>query len=129
MARFEILPGNSEELFYSNSPREQECIGHLRADFGSGKEFFSSWWSHGGNAHNDSTFRKELNALLKELRKDILKDRAHMRRYMSKQPGLLLERNPMTRGYRIITDKYEYFLRCAPAPGCYDAHLYCYLKG
>ena len=129
MARFEILPGNSEELFYSNSPREQEYIGHLRADFGSGKEFFSSWWSHGGNAPNDPAFRKELNALLKELRKDILKDRAHMRRYMSEQPGLLLERNPMTQGYRIITDKYEYFLRCAPSPGCYDAYLYCYLKG
>lgn len=41
---FTLEPSLDEAMFYSDSPAEPRCIGHLRMDFGSGQEFWTSWW-------------------------------------------------------------------------------------
>ena len=43
------------------------CIGHLRADFGSGKEFYSSWDDHHGDLKTPE-FKRELDAVINTLR-------------------------------------------------------------
>ena len=51
MMEAKITPRAPEEKLYSDSQSGQlegqtGCIGHLRGDFGSGREFFTSWFDH-----------------------------------------------------------------------------------
>ena len=126
-SNFEIKPEGRPDFFYSGSSEEAKCIGHLRADFGSGDEYHASWWPHEANAHNTPVFREEFQALMTELRKGILRDRRSMQLYLCEHPGVLLEEKPSTYGYLVETQGYRYFIRCAPYPGYYDAYVYCYL--
>lgn len=125
---FEIRSEGLAELFYSNSSAEERCIGHLRADFGDGTEFYTSWWPHAAEDHNTPDFQATFQKLITTLRRDILKDRRNMLRYIEKYPGVLLEDHPQTSGYHILTAQYEYYLRCTPEGGCYNVYLYCYLR-
>ena len=125
---FTLEPSLDAAMFYSDSPAEPHCIGHLRMDFGSGQEFWTCWWPHAAHAHNDDVFKTELDALIKALRKALFKDRAHMRRYIADHPIPSLEEKPRTYGYCVHTEKYAYFIRCLPEPGDYNAYIYCYLE-
>ena len=99
-----------------------------RMDFGSGQEFWTSWWPHAAHAHNDDVFKTELDALIKALRKDLFKDRAHMYKYIADHVVPPLEEKPRTYGYCVHTEKHAYFIRCLPEPGDYNAYIYCYLE-
>lgn len=118
-----------KKMFYSSTPAENRCIGHLRADFGgTGREYHSSWYSHTAEKYNDAHFRKVFNATVKELHKNLLKNRASMRKYIRENPTDILEYNPDVHGYMKEVDKYEFYIRCTPEPGYYDAYIYCYIK-
>ena len=125
---FTLEPSLDAAMFYSGSPAEPHCIGHLRMDLWSGQEFWTSWWPHSAHAHNDDVFKTELDALIKALRKALFKDRAHMRRYIADHAVPPLEKDPRTYGYCAHTEKYAYFIRCLPEPGDYNAYIYCYLE-
>lgn len=125
---FTLEPSLDAAMFYSGSPAEPRCIGHLRMDFGSCQEFWTSWWPHAAHAHNDDVFKTELDALIKALRKDLFKDRAHMYKYIADHVVPPLEEKPRTYGYYVHTEKHAYFIRCLPEPGNYNAYIYCYLE-
>ena len=125
---FTLEPSLDAAMFYSDSPAEPHCIGHLRMDFGSGQEFWTCWWPHAAHAHNDDVFKAELDALIQALSKDIFKDRAHMCKYIADHPVPPLEEGSRTYGYCVHTEKYAYFIRCMPEPGDYNAYIYCYLE-
>ena len=125
---FTLEPSLDAAMFYSDSPAEPRCIGHLRMDFGSGQEFWTIWWPHAAHAHNDNVFKTELDALIKALRKDLFKDRAHMYKYIADHVVPPLVESPRTYGYCVHTEKYAYFIRCLPEPGNYNAYIYCYLE-
>ena len=59
--------------FYTQSQEimaKAGCIGHLRADFGSGGEgFYSSWDDHCPSLKSDD-FKSELNQVIDALRQD-----------------------------------------------------------
>lgn len=118
-----------KKMFYSYSQAEDKCIGHLRIDFGkSGKEFYHSWFSHEAEKYNDAAFRKTLQSVVDNERKTMLKDRKSMRNYFSNHDGVLLEEYPVSRGFVVNRSNYEFYIRCTPHPGYYDAYIYCYIK-
>ena len=125
---FTLEPSLDAAMFYSGSPAEPRCIGHLRMDFGSNQEFWTCWWPHDAHAHNDDVFKAELYALILALSKDLFKDRAHMCKYIADHPVPPLVESPRTYGYCVHTEKYAYFIRCLPEPGDYNAYIYCYLE-
>lgn len=106
------------------------CIGHLRADFGCGTEFWSTWWDHCDDLKTDR-FRKELDMVINALRfnkdKDILKNRTACLNFCCKHPNALLE-DRRSYGFRIDTDQFTYMLRLNPRWGEYDLYCYCYVK-
>ena len=61
------------------------CIGHLRADLGSGEAFFSSWEDHGGDEKTQA-FKDELDSVINTLRKGILKSRSELSKYCYSHP-------------------------------------------
>lgn len=126
-----LQPGGNEELFYSQSGHEAQCIGHLRGDFGrDGDEFWTTWWPHEAHDQNTSEFKQEFQGLMNTLRTGVLKNLPAMRKYLKGHPAPLTEDAGHTsHGYHIQTTHYAYYLRCTPAVGDYNFYLYCYAKG
>lgn len=125
---FTLLPNGDEALFYSGSESENRCIGHMRIDLGGGDEFWSSWQPHAADDCNDEIFKRELDGLAGQLRKNLFKSRAHMYKYIAEHPALLLEDGSLRYyGYSVRTDRYEYYIRCTPERGNYS-YIYCYLR-
>ena len=119
---------DEKALFYSCGSEILPRIGHIRADFGSsGKEFWHSWFPGDTATLNTPEFRAELHVLMECLRTDLLSSREGMHQYLREHPGLLLEDSCIkVVGYRMQTEKYVYYIRCAPARGCYDCYVTCY---
>ena len=114
-------------MFYSDCEPalRNACVGHLRMDFGSGSEFYSTWWGNRDDL-NDSTFKAELNDVVNELRKDgLLKNRSGMQKYCSYHQSLNLNESY---GFSVETDDHLFLLRCRPERANYDCYCYCYNK-
>lgn len=125
---FALEPSLDAAMFYSGSPAEPRCIGHLRVDFGSGHEFWTAWQPHAAHAPNDAVFKTELDALVNVLRKSLFKSRAHMYKYIADHPVPPLAAVCRAYGYSVHTSICDYYIRCMPEPGDYNAYVYCYLK-
>ena len=129
---FEVTAGipGSAALYYSGSEAEARCIGHLRGDFGkSGDEFWHSWFPHAADARNVEPFKAELKAVVDSLRKNLLKNRVFMQKYLREHDSLMLESGIfVSRGYMVVTEQYEYYIRCQPQPGDYNFYIYAYVR-
>lgn len=129
---YNITPATETDkaLFYSGSERENHCAGHVRGHFGrSGTEYNASFWQHAGTHLAGDDFMEELNMLLAGLRRNLLKSRGKMNRFILEHPPLILETGViMSYGYQVSTEKYDYYIRCAPYPGCYDFYIYAYIR-
>lgn len=121
--------GRDEELLsFSGSAEEQACIGHLRGDFGSGTEFWTTWWDH-QETLKDQEFKDELDAVVDALRKDgPLKDLGSMERFCRSHPEARMSPAAGTDyfGFRVDTAKRRYYLRFMPLRGNYNFYIYCY---
>ncbi len=127
--KHQIKCADSEQksMFYSDCEPalRNACVGHLRMDFGSGNEFYSTWWGNRDDL-NDSTFRAELDDVVNELRKGgLLKNRSRMQRYCATHQNLNLDESY---GFSVETDDHLFLLRCRPERGNYDCYCYCYNK-
>ena len=133
--RHMLCPASPEDagFFYAQTPERDEelgAIGHLRIDFGSsGKAFHHSWWPRGPEELNTQEFRDELDKVVNDLRKSILKDLSSMRRYCYGSGGAI-ERGSCCQnyGFTLETDRYLYRLRCNPIEGDYQSYLSCFDK-
>ena len=88
---FDVRAGGagSTELYYSGSDHENRCVGHLRGDFGkSGDEYLATFWEHEGINVAGKGCKEELNALVNTLRKNLLKSRKAMRKYIQQHYSL-----------------------------------------
>ena len=66
----QILTPEERKYTYTQSSQiasQTGCIGHLRADLGSGEEFFSNWDDHRGDL-NTPEFKAEINHVINALR-------------------------------------------------------------
>ena len=120
-----VADKSEEKLFYACDEEDilAAKIGHMRLDFGNGRQFYGSWFGTTSEL-NDDEFRTEFNELTKELRQGLLKDRTAMAKYISENPSLNL--GSRGNGYKIQTDEHAYYLRCKPQPGDYDCYCFCY---
>ena len=126
--KYELKCANTEQKTLSYSDCEpalrNACIGHVRMDFGSGSEFWTTWWGNREDM-NDGDFKAELNSVVNSLRKDgLLKNRGEMQRACGNNSSLALGE---AHGFSVETDKNIFLLRCQPGQG-YDCYLYCYNK-
>ena len=128
-------PASPEEagLFYALSPEKDEelgAIGHVRIDFGSSrKSFHHSWWPRGPKERNSQEFKAELQEVVDELRKSVLKSLGSMRGYCYGHGGEINGGSCCQNyGYVVETDRYLYRLRCNPIEGDYQAYLSCFDK-
>ena len=126
--KYELKCADTEQksLFYSDCEPSlrNACIGHVRMDFGSGNEFWTTWWGNREDM-NDSVFKAELNDVVNDLRKNgLLKNRYEMQRVCGNNASLALGEG---HGFSVETDSHIFLLRCQPGQG-YDCYLYCYNK-
>lgn len=126
--KYELKCADTEQksLFYSDCEPalRNACIGYVRMDFGSGCEFWTTWWGNREDM-NDGNFKAELNDVVNSLRKDgLLKNRSEMQRACGNNSSLALGE---AHGFSVETDKNIFLLRCQPGQG-YDCYLYCYNK-
>lgn len=119
---------SEEMLFYACDDEEIKAakIGHMRMDFGSGRQLYESWFGENEEL-NDDEFKSEFNEVTKELHKDLLKDRTAMAKYICEHPSLDL--GSRGNGYKVQTDEHTYYLRCVPQPGDYECYCFCYERG
>lgn len=126
--KYELKCADTEQksLFYSDCEPalRNACIGYVRMDFGSGSEFWTTWWGNREDM-NDGNFKAELNDVVNSLRKDgLLKNRSEMQRACGNNSSLAMGE---AHGFSVETDKNIFLLRCQPGQG-YDCYLYCYNK-
>lgn len=127
--KYQIKCADAEQksMFYSDCEPSlrNACVGHLRMDFGSGNEFYSSWFGSREDL-NDSAFKAELQEVVNELRRDgLLKNRREMQRFCDAHQSLNLDESC---GFSVETDSHLFLLRCRPERGNYDCYCYCYDK-
>ena len=108
------------------------CIGHLRADFGSGEQFCSSWVNH-DETRNTPEFKAELDHAINTLRSDtayggILASRGKLGAYCRKHPESRYGPDSSDYGVRADTEQYAYLLRLNPNRGEYNLYAYCYIR-
>lgn len=125
--KFEVTAAekNEEKLFYAcdEDGIKAAKIGHMRLDFGSGSQFYGTWFGNNGEL-NDDEFKAEFNEVTKLLRNDLLKDRSAMGKYIREHSSLDL--GDRGNGYKVQTNEHAYYLRCKPQPGDYECYCYCY---
>ena len=126
--RYELKCADSSQksMFYSDCEPalRNACVGHVRMNFDSGSEFWTTWWGNREDL-NDSAFRTELNEVVNGLRKGgLLKNRSEMQSVCGNNSGLALGE---AHGFSVETDKNLFLFRCQPGQG-YDCYLYCYNK-
>ena len=116
---------NEHKLFYSSDGEQKKAlIGHLRIDFGSGDEFWHSWWGE-HEEMNDDEFSDTLDHIFRTMRKHIFKNRDSMKAYLKKLPT---EQIDDWQGFKAECSGYDFYLRCNTAQGNYDCYCYCYDK-
>ena len=127
----EIRGLSAEERKYTYTQSTQiaaqtGCIGHLRADLGSGEAFFSSWEDHGGDEKTQA-FKDEFDSVINTLRKDFLKSRSDLSKYCYAHPESSFG-NDREWGIRVNTAQYSYLMRLNPNKGEYSLYCYCYRR-
>lgn len=123
----------ADRLYAYNQSSQLEgqtgCIGHLRGDFGSGQEFYTSWFDHRSEYKTDE-FKTELDEVVNTLReKDgLLCTRDSMTRFCYQNPETEFEGNYCAEyGFKVQTPQHTYMLRCNPNYGDYNFYLYAYV--
>lgn len=132
--KFEMRPASPDEagIFYALPPEKDEelgAIGHVRINFGHhGQEFWHTWWPRGPEELNSPDFGEELNQVVNQLRRGVLKDLDTMERWCQSHGGEIDGGWCQNYGYVVETDRYRYCLRCTPVPNDYQACLTCFDK-
>lgn len=130
--KLEAANAEDEKYIYRNF-YSKDCgyIGHLRGDFGiPGTEYWTTW--HNGNdALNTIEFRTEFDELERYLKEQsptpILKDRATMRHICGLHHGFkLADKFADIYLYKVVTEKYTYFIRCFYGTGDYNFYIFAY---
>lgn len=127
--QFEMRPASPDEagIFYALTPEEDKrlgAVGHVRIDFGhNGDKFWHSWWPRGSEELNTPEFRAELDQVMGQLRRGVLKDLTGMSRWCHGHGGEISGGWPPNYGYVVETERYRYCLRCNPVKGDYQGYL------
>lgn len=128
-----ILENVSQEefLFMYNAKdnAKRGCAGYVRADFGTGKDFYSNWFSEDKSLKNKD-FESEIDSVINYFRENsdtpLLKSRSDMYNTCYKLKPTVFVGNSDVRGFKVETEKHTYYFKCNPRQGDYNLYLYCY---
>ena len=123
-------------LYFSRSEEQDKtvgCVGHLRGDFGSGKQFYTTWWPHQHNTLNTPEFKADIDRTVNWLREQPdspLRDFAAMNRCCDRYGRTCAIKSAMfpSCGFMVKTKQYVYMLRCTPIKSDYQFYIYCYQR-
>lgn len=133
---FSVNDPSMHDLYFSQSEENDKatgCVGHLRGDFGSGKQFYTTWWPHQDDTLNTPEFMQDIDRTVNWLRQQPdspLKDFSTMERCCARYMPSCAIRGGATPscGFMVRTKRYVYMLRCAPVKGDYNFYAYCYRR-
>ena len=122
-------------FFYHGETQDKAtgCIGHLRGDFGSSKQLYTTWWPHQNDMLNTPEFKVDIDRVINWLREQPnspLRDFDTMERCCERyaQTCAIKRATLPSCGFMVKTKKYVYMLRCTPAKGDYNFYIYCYQR-
>lgn len=123
-------------LYFSRSEEQDKsagCVGHLRGDFGSGKQFYTTWWPHQHDALNTPDFKADIDRTINWLLEQPdspLRDFDSMDRYCNRYERICAIKGALlpSCGFMVKTKQYVYMLRCTPVKGDYQFYIYCYQR-
>ena len=123
-------------LYFSRSEEQDKsvgCVGHLRGDFGSGKQFYTTWWPHQNDALNTPEFKADIDRTVNWLREQPdspLRDFDTMKRCCDRyeRACAIKQASLPSCGFMVKTKRYVYMLRCTPVKGDYQFYIYCYQR-
>ena len=123
-------------LYFSRSEEQDKtvgCVGHLRGDFGSGKQFYTTWWPHQHNTLNTPEFKADIDRTVNWLREQPdspLRDFDAMNRCCDRYGRTCAIKSAMfpSCGFMVKTKQYVYMLRCTPIKSDYQFYIYCYQR-
>ena len=130
---FTLKNTTKDEFEFMFAPKDKEtsrgCIGYLRADFGSGDSFYSTWFDETKELKTTefkSEFDDVVNYFRETSRTPLLKSRDDMRSVCSCLKPLSFDGNKYTRAFKVTTEKHTYYFKCFPEQGDYNLYAYCY---
>lgn len=123
-------------LYFSRSEEQDKivgCVGHLRGDFGSGKQFYTTWWPHQADRLNTPEFKADIDRTVNWLREQPdspLRDLDTMKRCCDRyERSCTIKQAALPScGFMVKTKQYVYMLRCTPIKGDYQFYCYCYQR-
>lgn len=123
---YELIPTKIEEthLHYrldGEAAERHGAIGYLRADFGGGKEFYSTWFDSQSHLKT-AAFKAEFDNVINALRDDGEKPPCASRRNLEAFCGF----SPNDSNFTIRTLDYSYYFRFRPMRAHYDIYCYAY---
>ena len=125
-----ITPDEFEFMYAKEDENiDRGCIGHLRADFDTGKSFFSTWWPENDSLKTQEfkeEFDKVINYFRKESETPILKSRSDMYNNCFNLKPTRSATDKEVSGFKVVTEKHTYYLRCKPRLGEYNLYAFCY---
>ena len=137
MMNLDITRMKPEERMYAYNQSVQlegqtGCIGHLRGDFGSGQQFYTTWEDHRAQYKTDE-FKAEFDEVVNALRAEggcgLFVSRNSMSKFCHEHPEAGFEGNYCTEyGFKLKTMQHTYMLRCNLHPGDYNFYLYAYIS-
>ena len=109
------------------------CVGHLRGDFGNGKQFYTTWWPHQADRLNTPEFKADIDRTVNWLREQPdspLQDFDTMKRCCDRyERTCSIKQSALPScGFMVKTKQYVYMLRCTPIKGDYQFYCYCYQR-
>ena len=134
---FFVANDDSLHNFYFSHGETQDkamgCVGHLRGDFGNGKQFFTTWWPHQNDQLNTQAFKADIDRTVNWLREQPdspLHDFDTMKRFCGRFERSCAIKGTMLPSYAFMakTKRYVYMIRCTPVKGDYQFYIYCYQR-
>ena len=133
---YSVNDSSLHDFYFSRSEVQDKaagCIGHLRGDFGSGKQFFTTWWPHQDDRLNTPAFKTDIDRTVNWLREQPdspLHDFDTMKRCCGRYERFCTIKGAMqpSCGFMVKTKQYVYMLRCTPVKGDYQFYIYCYQR-
>ncbi len=133
---YSVNDSSLHDLYFSRSEEQDKtvgCVGHLRGDFGSGKQFYTTWWPHQQDALNTPEFKADINRTVNWLREQPdspLHDLNAMQFCYKRYRNSCEIKNAVlpSCAFLVESKQYVYMLRCTPTKGDYNFYMYCYQR-
>ena len=124
------------DLYFTHSEEQDKamgCVGHLRGDFGSGRQFYTTWWPHQDDTLNTPEFKADIDRTVNWLREQPdspLRDFDTMKRCCNRYERACTIKQAIlpSCGFMVKTKRYVYMIRCTPTKGDYNFYIYCYQR-